>query len=103
MANTIANDAVPFSRSGFRRAGIRPAPSPATLHRWRVRGLCGVRLETFLRGGRRFVNLSSIADFFERVTAARDGCQPSSPNQPASKCDPSLRQAEAELDADGIA
>jgi len=102
MSDTLSFDAVPYSPSGLQKAGVNPGPSPATLHRWRLRGLAGIRVRTFLRGGRRFVTRSALAEFFEQVTAARDGVPPFSSNQPAANRDRSLRQAEAELDADGI-
>jgi hypothetical protein len=69
----LATDAVPFSPAGFRSLKIRPVPSAATLFRWKLHGISGVRIETFLRGGRRFVTPEAIAAFFQNTTAARDG------------------------------
>ena len=38
-------------------------PHISTLHRWRLRGVRGRRLETFLTGGRRFTTIEAIARF----------------------------------------
>jgi hypothetical protein len=42
---------------------IPSRPHISTLHRWRLRGVRGRRLETFLSGGRRFTTLEAIARF----------------------------------------
>ena len=48
------------ARSSF-RDGRRK--SLATLHRWRLRGVNGVKLETCLIGGMRFTSLEAISRF----------------------------------------
>jgi len=48
-------------------------PNVATLWRWRTAGVRGVRLETYLSGGRRMTTLESLQRFQDRVTAAADG------------------------------
>ncbi len=98
MPDTLAPDAVPFSPAGFRRLGVEPAPSPATLHRWRLRGLRGIRVVTFLRGGRRYITPEAAAEFFAAVTAAADG-QPLDLGQHRGGA--ALRAAK-ELEADGL-
>ena len=103
MIDTLSPDAVPYSSAGLRQAGISPAPSGATLHRWRLKGLRGVRMCTFLRGGRRYVERSALAEFFENVTTAADGsnrrtCVQSTTSQRSR----AIKAAEAELDSDGI-
>ena len=95
MPDTLAPDAVPFSPSGFRQLGVDPAPSPATLHRWRLRGL---RIVSFLRGGRRYVTPAAAAEFFSAVTAAADG----QPVEPRKHREHSVSRAAKELEADGI-
>lgn|GEM_PF-658676 len=45
----------------------------STIHRWRMKGVRGVRLETFLRGGIRYTTDEAIARFFAATTAAADG------------------------------
>lgn len=49
LDDTLAPDAVPYTTAALRKAGIDPPPSPATLARWRLRGLSGVRMPTHLR------------------------------------------------------
>ena len=46
---------------------------PTTLHRWRLRGIRGVKLETILAGGKRYTSASSLNKFFADSTAAADG------------------------------
>jgi hypothetical protein len=46
-------------------------PHIATLHRWRLRGVKGVKLETVLVGGRRFTSVEAIARFMERLNGGR--------------------------------
>jgi hypothetical protein len=45
----------------------------STIHRWRLKGCRGVRLETFLRGGIRHTTDAAVARFFAATTAAADG------------------------------
>ena len=80
-----------------RRAG-RPT-HVATLHRWRSRGLRGVRLEAVRVGGVWHTSVEALNRFFARLTSddhAEDAAMqlPSPPNHD--------EQAEAELDAIGI-
>ncbi|HEX5105013.1 MAG TPA: DUF1580 domain-containing protein [Pirellulaceae bacterium] len=74
--STIDPYAIPYTPAGMKQLGLNPPPSPATLHRWRLRGLRGVRLETFLRGGRRFTTRDAVENFFERITAIADRAEP---------------------------
>ncbi len=48
-------------------------PSPSTLYRWRKYGIKGIRLETVMIGGRRYVSRAALRSFVERMTAAVDG------------------------------
>ncbi|MFO1006974.1 MAG: DUF1580 domain-containing protein [Planctomycetaceae bacterium] len=43
--------------------------SLATLHRWRLHGVRGTRLETILVGGMRYVSREAISRFIERQNA----------------------------------
>ena len=45
----------------------------STIHRWRMKGVRGVRLGSFLRGGVRRTTREAIERFFDAVTAAADG------------------------------
>jgi len=46
---------------------------PSTVHRWRLRGARGSKLETVLVGGRRYPSQEALLRFFDSVTAATDG------------------------------
>ena len=46
---------------------------PSTLHRWRLRGVRGIRLETVLIGGTRYTSTEALSRFFAATTAAADG------------------------------
>jgi Protein of unknown function (DUF1580) len=47
-------------------------PNPATLWRWRTKGIRGIRLQTVLVGGRRFVTRKAIEEFIQRLTEAAE-------------------------------
>ena len=46
----------------------------STLHRWRIRGCRGVKLETILIGGHRYTSSEAIRRFL-RATAKRGGAE----------------------------
>lgn len=58
-------------------------PHISTIHRWRLRGVRGHKLESILVGGRRFTSRQALERFAAKTTAAADGEQPpiSSPRQ----------------------
>ena len=76
-------------------------PHLSTLHRWRLRGVRGVRLRTCLVGGRRFTTPRWLREFCAASTAAGDEliAPPSAPSRDRERA---IRAAEAELDAAGI-
>lgn len=45
----------------------------ATVHRWRLRGVRGIKLETIMRGGIRFTSREALDRFFHATTAAAAG------------------------------
>ena len=47
-------------------------PHPSTLHRWRLNGVHGVRLESVQIGRKRYTSQEALARFIERSTAAAD-------------------------------
>lgn len=51
-------------------------PHAATLHRWRIRGIAGVRLETTCLGGKRMTSVEAVRRFCDQVAAAKDGEAP---------------------------
>ena len=72
----------------------------STIHRWRMKGCRGVRLETFLRGGIRYTTNEAVARFFAATTAAADGDAPSvrTPRQRERE----IEQAERACDRAGL-
>ena len=90
-------------------------PHIATLHRWRLRGVKGIKLKTIKVGGRRFVSRESLEEFIAQTTEAADGesASTSTMNQQGRstgqaeaaqrRCSaPSTNRVDAELDAAGI-
>jgi hypothetical protein len=71
-------------------------PHVATLHRWRLRGVKGVKLETVLVGGRRFTSVEALARFTERLNGGR-GSQRITPARRQRE----IKQAEDELAKSG--
>jgi len=75
-------------------------PHVSTLHRWRTRGLHGVKLRTTKIGGRRFVTIEDLEEFIDQVTAAADKTPPAAPHRRARW--KQIAAAEAELARAGI-
>lgn len=71
-------------------------PHVSTLHRWRGRGIRGVRLTTVRIGGRRYVSRTSLEQFAADVTAASDLTAPHSHAATASRLT-QMSAAEREL------
>ncbi len=69
----------------------------ATIHRWRLRGVRGVRLETYCLGGLRFTTLPALERFAERCTAAADGT--AVPTRTSRQRELAIAAAERELAA----
>ena len=84
---------IPFQKASEHVAG---KPHISTLHRWRLRGVRGVKLETVLIGGRRFTSDEALSRFFARTTAAADGRVPDKP-QSRTHRKREIADAEAEL------
>lgn len=74
-------------------------PHISTLHRWRLRGVRGVRLQTCLVGGRRYTTSQWLAEFIEASSLAMT---PDTPAQMTSRREAAIRAAERELDDAGI-
>jgi len=72
----------------------------STVHRWRLKGVRGIRLETILRGGVRFTTDEAINRFFAASTAAADCETPQVPTN--AQRERAIRKAEAECDRSGI-
>ena len=48
-------------------------PHLSTIHRWRLRGVYGVKLETVMVGGRRYTSREALQRFAAATTAAASG------------------------------
>ena len=70
-------------------------PHISTLHRWRLRGVRGVKLETCLIGGRRYTSREAVERFSTATTAAANG-EPLPVRTPRQR-QRSIKQAEVEL------
>lgn len=70
-------------------------PHISTLHRWRLRGVGGVRLETCMIGGRRMTSLEAIERFVDAVTQQADE-EPQQVRTPRQR-QRAIERAEAEL------
>ena len=60
MIDPATETVIPFQAAPRHIPG---RPAICTLHRWRAKGVRGRKLETFLRGGRRFTTIEAIARF----------------------------------------
>lgn len=74
-------------------------PHLSTLHRWRLGGIRGVRLQTALVGGRRFTTRQWLDEFIAKTTAAADG-EPVRSQAP-SRLERDAERANRELEATG--
>ena len=72
----------------------------STMHRWRMKGVRGVRLETFLRGGIRYTTDEAIERFFAATTAAADGDP--APSLTSRQREREISRAEREASEAGI-
>jgi hypothetical protein len=72
-------------------------PHVSTLHRWRLRGIRGVRLETCLIGGRRFTSREAIERFMRAVSAEADGGAVAPHARTPTRRERDIQAAEAEM------
>lgn len=80
-------------------SSIKPNPKHvSTLHRWRQKGVRGIRLETFKSGGQRCTTEEALERFYERVTAAADGEPVDIPCKTTRERSAEIAQAERDLE-----
>jgi len=77
-------------------------PNPSTLWRWRTKGVRGVKLETKLIGGRRFVYPAALNRFIEAVTAAASKADQPAPSEPAAGKRPRSSETSRRLKRAGL-
>lgn len=71
-------------------------PHSSTIHRWRLRGIRGQRLETLLIGGRRYTSVEALGRFFARTTIASAPAHVEGPSDRSRQSE--IAAAEAEVD-----
>ena len=67
------DELIPFGKLSALLPG---RPNLSTLHRWRLRGVAGVKLPVIHIGGRVFVDHAEFEKPFADVTAAKEGTTP---------------------------
>ncbi len=77
MPDLLSESAVPIKHAPSLVPG---RPHISTIWRWVLKGVRGVKLETFVSGGRRFTTHQAIERFIAATTAAADGVAPSVPS-----------------------
>ncbi|MEQ8211044.1 MAG: DUF1580 domain-containing protein [Lacipirellulaceae bacterium] len=87
---------LPLGAAVEKATGDRPHPS--TLHRWRLRGVSGVKLPTVKVGGRRKTSIEAVRRFIEATTAAADGGSLPKPRTNRQR-EAAIAAAERELEA----
>ena len=74
MIDVTAETVVPFRElPKWTEKHFGKRKHPSTFHRWRLRGVRGVKLETILLGGIRFTSVEALNRFFAATTSAADG------------------------------
>ncbi len=66
MIDSTLEDLIPFQKASHVIPGN---PSVCALHRWRLSGVRGAKLETLLVGGKRFTSSEAIARFIAAQNA----------------------------------
>jgi len=75
-------------------------PSKASVWRWVLTGVGGIKLESILIGGKRFTSAESIQRFCDRRTAAADGDTP--PVRTSRQREQAIQHAERACEQAGI-
>ena len=87
MIDTEAETVISFADARSAFPGIDRRLSLATLHRWRLNGVRGVKLETVLIGGLRYTSREAITRFIAAQNAA---------DAPAVSITPAQRRRQSE-------
>ena len=70
----------------------------STIHRWRMKGARGIKLETVLRGGVRFTSPEALERFFAATTARAAGEPAPTPQVTLKQRNAAFQKAESILD-----
>ena len=74
MIDIVKEQMIPFSKiPNWWEEHIGHRVNRSTVHRWRLRGARGNKLDTVLIGSRRYTYLEALLRFFDDTTAAEDG------------------------------
>ena len=95
MIDASTENLIPFQQAGRRIPGN---PSVCALHRWRLNGVRGAKLETLLCGGTRFTSVEAISRFI----ASQNRDEPSTPALTASQRQRQAQTANRLLQEAGI-
>lgn len=90
------------SRVSFSEAARLENVHVASVHRWKLRGVHGVKLESFVFGGRRYTTLEAIERFKRRTTQAVDGLPLDATSPTSTRRKSAIEAAERELEKAGI-
>lgn len=92
---------IPFSKiPQWTEDNLGTRVSPNTAHRWRLRGVRGIKLDTILIGGNRCTSVEKLQSFFNATTRAQDGDSTTLVSFAANS--KKVAQAESYLAQDGI-
>ena len=101
MIDIVNEQMLPFSKiPAWCEQHLGNQVNRSTVHRWRLRGARGVKLETVRVGGRRFSSQEALLRFFDGTTAAADGTD--SPQRNAHERKRKIEDAEAYLKSEGM-
>lgn len=95
---TLSDEYIPIHKAAARIPG---RPSLATVWRWVLKGCNGIRLDSVMIGGRRFVTVEQIERFIAESTAAANRQATPVVRTPRQRA-AAIAAAEHELDAAGI-
>jgi hypothetical protein len=98
MAIALLSETVVPLRDVAKRTPFRVHLS--TLHRWRLRGVRGIKLETALLGGARVTSLEALERFSRRLSDLDDRCSPE--RLPSTTRRRQIANSEVVLDRAGI-
>lgn len=77
-------------------------PHISTLHRWRLRGVKGIKLPTVLVGGRRYVLKCELQRFIDRLSDLADSPSSESSTTHTRRRQKAIERADRENDAAGL-
>ena len=77
-------------------------PHISTLHRWRLRGVRGVRLETTLVGGKRYTSIEALQRFADQLNGLNNAGRTAQLAASGTSRAKQIAAADRELDSAGL-